>query len=157
MMKHLHHPVQGLSIVPSHTGVGPPTCGLNLVWTPPTLLPHLGRRRRHSRLAWESLAQQREGVYITGRAAPTAAVLTEAVSEHGGNTRAQANIKAHRLFLLGFLSFLRASERMAMTAVAVATAGEQQSEVGMTFELLKSDIWVLLPLRLKLLLFSFYQ
>lgn len=75
-----------------------------------------------------------------------------------GNTRAQANIKAHRrLFLLGFLSLLRASERMAMTAVAVATAGKQQSEVGMSFELFKRDVWEnMLPLRLKFFLFSFY-
>lgn len=82
--------------------------------------------------------QWREGVYIAGRVAPTAAVSTEAVSEHGGNTRARADIKAHRrLFPLGFLTFFRAGGWTAAAAVAVATAGKQQSEVGMTLELLK--------------------
>lgn len=63
---------------------------------------------------------------------------TEAVSEHGGNTRARADIKARRrLFLLGFLSFLRAGGWTAAAAVVVATAGKQQSEVATTLELLK--------------------
>lgn len=96
MMKHLHHPNRGLSIVLSHAGVGPPTCGLNPAWTPLTLLPHLGCRCHSRRLAWESLAQQREGVYIAGRAASTVAVSTEAVSKHGENTREHKGPSQHQ-------------------------------------------------------------
>lgn len=46
---------------------------------------------------------------------------------------------------------------MAKAAVAVETAGKQQSEVGMTFELKKmTSERIMLPLMLKFIVFSFY-